>query len=204
MLVHSPPLPLIIDHVLCGDFEVSKEEGLVLMLALKQCDPVRLPMAVPNLLNFVIAINEEFSNLEHLVIKSSRFTNILEHLKFDSAKFEFFKDRVHIMFYPHTGAKLCALSISVDWWYLDWQEFLGYCICSTHYRNKKRKLFCVPNGKEKRLAINHMSVRAIRPVHASDARWLYLRFDDVLSQARRLRVADGGRPVERGDGACPL
>jgi hypothetical protein len=46
-----------------------------------------------------------------------------------------------------------------------------------------------------------MSVRAIRPVHASDARWLYLRFDDVLSQARRLRVADGGRPVERGDGA---
>jgi hypothetical protein len=25
------------------------------------------------------------------------------------------------MFYPHTGAKLCALSISVDWWYLDWQ-----------------------------------------------------------------------------------
>jgi hypothetical protein len=72
MLVHSPPLPLIIDHVLCGDFEVSKEEGLALMLALKQCDPVRLPMAVPNLLNFVIAINEEFSNLEHLVIKSSR------------------------------------------------------------------------------------------------------------------------------------
>ncbi|KAN0111242.1 hypothetical protein V8E52_008722 [Russula decolorans] len=50
-----------------------------------------------------------------------QFMNTLEHLKFDSAKFEFFKYRVHPMFRPHRDAKLHALFISVDWWYFDWQ-----------------------------------------------------------------------------------
>jgi hypothetical protein len=47
MLGHSLPLPLIIDYV-CGDFDVSEEDEEGLLLALKQCDRVRLQMAVPN------------------------------------------------------------------------------------------------------------------------------------------------------------
>ena len=34
-----------------------------------------------------------------------QFTNTLEHFKFDSATFEFFKERVHMMFYPHGDPK---------------------------------------------------------------------------------------------------
>jgi hypothetical protein len=50
-----------------------------------------------------------------------QFMSTLEHLKLDGAKFELFKGRVHMMFYPHRDAKLYALSTSVDWLYLDWQ-----------------------------------------------------------------------------------
>jgi hypothetical protein len=74
MLAHFPPLALIIDHV-CGNFDVSEDddsdEGL--LLALKQCDRTRrarLQIALPNLRKLIMAVNEEFPVLNHLVTVS--------------------------------------------------------------------------------------------------------------------------------------
>ncbi len=72
MLAHSPPLPLIIDHI-CDDVDFSEEDGVGLLLALKQCrDRVRrvhLQMAIPYLHKLVLAIDEEFPILHHLIIR---------------------------------------------------------------------------------------------------------------------------------------
>jgi len=71
MLAHSPPLPLIVDHVY-GDVSISEEDEEGILLALKQyCDRVRcvrLQMAIPNLQKLVVAIDEEFPILEHLIL----------------------------------------------------------------------------------------------------------------------------------------
>jgi hypothetical protein len=71
MLAHLPPLALIIDHV-CGNFDVSEGDDSEerLLLALKQCDRICLQTAVPNLRKLIIAVNEEFPALEHLVTVS--------------------------------------------------------------------------------------------------------------------------------------
>ena len=70
MLAHSPPLPLIIDHVY-GDVGISEEDEEKIRFALKQCDRVhriRLQMAVPNLQKLILAMDKNFPLLEHLII----------------------------------------------------------------------------------------------------------------------------------------
>ncbi|KAH9955473.1 hypothetical protein BC827DRAFT_1271686 [Russula dissimulans] len=71
MLEHSPPLPLIIDHVDHGDsITTVDEEGI--MLALKNHDSVRrirLVMPVPNLQKVIMTLDHEFPMLEWLYIR---------------------------------------------------------------------------------------------------------------------------------------
>jgi hypothetical protein len=49
------------------------------------------------------------------------FMNTTENLRFDSAKFEFYSDEVHVRVYPHEETETCPLSILVGCWHLDWQ-----------------------------------------------------------------------------------
>jgi hypothetical protein len=80
MLLHSPPLPLIIDHSdVNHDLTAEDEEGI--MLALRNRNRVRLinlRMPVPSLQRLVMAIDGEFPTLEFLIIeppeKQNRFS----------------------------------------------------------------------------------------------------------------------------------
>ena len=73
MLARSPPLPLVIDYSF-KDWEVTIEEEEAIILALIQRNRVRrvrLQMAVPNMQKLIMAIDEEYPILEHLIIVPS-------------------------------------------------------------------------------------------------------------------------------------
>jgi hypothetical protein len=71
MLLHSPPLPLIIHHEdINNDLTIEDEEGI--MLALQHRDRVRrvnLCMPVPSLQRLIMAIDGEFPTLEFLNVE---------------------------------------------------------------------------------------------------------------------------------------
>jgi hypothetical protein len=71
MLLHSPPLPLVIDHDdINNDLTADDEEGI--MLALRSRNRVRrisLQMPLPSLQKVVMAIDGEFPTLEFLSIE---------------------------------------------------------------------------------------------------------------------------------------
>jgi len=71
MLEHSPPLPLIIDHVYRSDLITAEdEEGI--KLALQHHDRIRricLLMPVPDLQKVIVALDNEFPMLEWLYIQ---------------------------------------------------------------------------------------------------------------------------------------
>ena len=70
MLAHSPHLPLVIDHSnMDGDISAEDEEGSI--LALKQygrVSRVRLQMPVTSLQKRIVAMDDEYPILEHLII----------------------------------------------------------------------------------------------------------------------------------------
>ena len=69
MLEHSPPLPLVIDHIDNDYISAKDEEGII--LALQHRDRVRrirLRMSVPNLQKLLVALNDKFPMLEYLII----------------------------------------------------------------------------------------------------------------------------------------
>jgi len=70
MLAHSPPLPLVIDHVEDDhDITTEHEEGLVLALQLRdRVRRIRLQMPVPNLKRLMTAIGDEFPVLDYLYV----------------------------------------------------------------------------------------------------------------------------------------
>ena len=68
MLAHSPPLPLIIDHV-DEDYDITEEDEEGIILALQHRDRVRrirLGMSVPILQRLVLGLDGEFPILEYL------------------------------------------------------------------------------------------------------------------------------------------
>jgi hypothetical protein len=70
MLAHSPPLPLIIDH-LSSDYDLFAEDEEDILLALQHRDRVRrirLRMPAWDLQRLLISIDEEFPRLEYLQI----------------------------------------------------------------------------------------------------------------------------------------
>jgi hypothetical protein len=72
MLAHSPPLPLTIDYASNDGITAEDEEGI--LFALEQRHRVRhlrLVFPVRNLLKLVMAIDEEFPILEHLIVDTS-------------------------------------------------------------------------------------------------------------------------------------
>jgi hypothetical protein len=81
MLAHSPPLPLIIDHIHPdGDVSAENEEGI--LLALQHHDRVRrirLRIPASNLQKLTIAMDGEFPMLEYLHIRdvTSEETNLI-------------------------------------------------------------------------------------------------------------------------------
>ena len=76
MLAHSPPLPLIIDHLDEHDHVNAKdEEGIV--LALRHRDRlrrIRLVKAVPVLKRLIRVLNGKYSILEHLYITDQQYS----------------------------------------------------------------------------------------------------------------------------------
>jgi hypothetical protein len=50
-----------------------------------------------------------------------QFLNTTENLRFDSAKFQFFREEVYVEVYPHGEAEMYALALKVYCWHLDWQ-----------------------------------------------------------------------------------
>ena len=72
MLANSPPLPLIIDHILRDqdhDITAEDEEGILLALQHRhRVQRIRLEMPVPNLQKLVTTMDDEFPMLEFLYI----------------------------------------------------------------------------------------------------------------------------------------
>jgi hypothetical protein len=70
MLVHSPPLPLVLEYIIENeDLVAEDEEGAI--LALKQYNRVRrvrLDMPVTSLQKLIVAMDDEYPILEHLII----------------------------------------------------------------------------------------------------------------------------------------
>ncbi|KAH9981816.1 hypothetical protein BJV74DRAFT_66726 [Russula compacta] len=73
MLAHSPPLPLVIDHV-DKDLDITAEDEEGIMLALQHRDRVRrirIEMPISKLQKFTVAMDDEFPILEYLYIVPS-------------------------------------------------------------------------------------------------------------------------------------
>ena len=70
MLAHSPPLPLIIDHVdKAREITAEDEEGIILALQHPDRVPrIRLLTPTPNLQKIILAMDDEFPMLEYLSI----------------------------------------------------------------------------------------------------------------------------------------
>ena len=69
MLAHSPPLPLLIDYTPYDELTAEDAEGAI--IALKQYDRVRrvrLNMPPTSLQKFIVAMDDEYPILEHLII----------------------------------------------------------------------------------------------------------------------------------------
>jgi hypothetical protein len=70
MLAHSPPFPLALDYNTGNeDLVAEDEEGAI--LALKQYNrvrSVRLILPVPNLQELIVAMDDEYPILEHLIV----------------------------------------------------------------------------------------------------------------------------------------
>jgi len=78
MLAHSPPFPLVIDHVDQSHLITAEDEEQI-MLALQHHDRVRrirLLVPAPNLQKFIAAIGKEFPILEYLYIGPPTYNNI--------------------------------------------------------------------------------------------------------------------------------
>jgi len=121
MLEHSPPLPLIVDHVYHSNF-FTTGDGEGIMLALRHHDRVRrirLLMPVPNLQKVIVALDDEFPMLEWLSIrppakqkrglvlpKSFRAPH-LRHLKLSSFAFPIGS--------PSLSTSTGLVTLSLDW-----------------------------------------------------------------------------------------
>jgi hypothetical protein len=71
MLVHSPPLPLVIDYRLGEDDVIATEDEEGALLALKQYDRVRrvrLWMPSTSLQKLIVAMDDEYPILEYLIV----------------------------------------------------------------------------------------------------------------------------------------
>ena len=70
MLAHSPPLPLVIDHVDDDhDITTEQEEGIVLALQLRdRVRRLRLQMPIPNLERLITTLGDEFPVLDYLYV----------------------------------------------------------------------------------------------------------------------------------------
>src|SRR6266851_10056546 len=67
MLAHSPPLPLILDHLYQDQVTAEDEEGVFLALQHRnRVRRIRLRMPLPNLERLIVAIDGEFPVLEYL------------------------------------------------------------------------------------------------------------------------------------------
>jgi hypothetical protein len=74
MLAHSPPLPLVLDHVTGNeDLAIEDEEGAI--LALKQYNRlrrVRLDMSATSVQKLIEAMDDEYPSLEYLIVALPR------------------------------------------------------------------------------------------------------------------------------------
>ena len=69
MLAHSPPLPLTLDYGRIGGITAEDEEGILLALEQRhRIRHLRLILPVQNLQKLVMAIDEDFPNLEYLIM----------------------------------------------------------------------------------------------------------------------------------------
>ena len=71
MLANSPPLPLVIDYSFNEDCDITAEGEEGVILALNQYDRVRrvrLGMSPTSLQKFIVAMDDEYPILEHLII----------------------------------------------------------------------------------------------------------------------------------------
>jgi hypothetical protein len=75
MLVHSPPLPLIIDHI-DQNHDITAEDEKGIILALQHRDRVRrvrLVNPIPTLQKLIITLDGEFPILEYLLIEPEKY-----------------------------------------------------------------------------------------------------------------------------------
>ena len=83
MLAHSPPVPLIIDHI-DDEYFLSAEDEEGIILALQHRDRVRrirIRKSVSIVQKLVIALEGEFPILEHLLIEHQRFHRpVIDHI----------------------------------------------------------------------------------------------------------------------------
>ena len=62
-----------------------------------------------------------FNQVTFHVPRLLELMNTAENLRFDSARFSFFKKQVEAVVYPHGEAEMFALGVAVFCWHLDWQ-----------------------------------------------------------------------------------
>jgi hypothetical protein len=62
-----------------------------------------------------------FHQLTFSVPRLLQFLKTTENLRFDSAKFQFFREEVYVEVYLHGEAEMYALALKVYCWHLDWQ-----------------------------------------------------------------------------------
>ena len=144
---------------------------------------------------------EFFKQLTFSVPRLLQFLNITESLKFDSAKFEFYSDEVHVEVYPREGAKMYALQMNVHCWHLDWQvssvaqifNSLGQIFSPVEHLTLEHRLHSWSSEEHDEVDRTEWRklLRSFRNVKT-------LRVDDGLVKelSRSLRPDDGELPLE--------
>ncbi|KAF8502823.1 hypothetical protein F5888DRAFT_1631905 [Russula emetica] len=143
---------------------------------------------------------ELFNQLTFSIPRLLQFVLRTENLRFDSAKFQFFRGRVEVKVYLREEAKTYALSIRVDCWPLDWQISSVAQISSGHNQVFSAVKYLTLDHEE-----HSRSFREYNEVDLTNWRQLFRSFSNVKS----LRVEDGlvegvSRCLQLDDGEHPL
>jgi hypothetical protein len=141
-----------------------------------------------------------FKQLSFSVPCLLQFMNTAENIRFDTAKFEFLKERVRVEFYHHEEARKHPYSIDVPGWHLDWQVSSVVQIFNSH-----SQMFSTLEHLTLKHEVHNQSYEEHNEVDRTEWRKLLRSFSDV----KTLRIEDGlveelSRSLRLDDGELPL
>ena len=143
-----------------------------------------------------------FNQLTFSIPRFLQFINTTENLRFEGAKFKFFKGEVYVGIYPHGEAEMPvhAFSINVNCWHLDWQVS-----CTAQISNSLGQIF----SEVEHLTLEHEEHGLSSEEHNEVGRTEWRKLLGSFRGVKTLRIDDGlveelSRCLQLDDGELSL